>query len=190
MKKLTIAFSVALCAVAVNAATVSWNSGTIRAATSATGGWASSGGVKTSFADGTSLAVSVFLVNSETYTSASKLSSAELYKQYATGSASATASSTGNNVAATTEATVGTDYYAVVIYNYTDKTYGDMYIATTATIAGTGITNAANTYNVANIGSTAGSANGWTSAGAIPEPTSGLLMLVGLAGLALRRKRA
>ena len=30
---------------------------------------------------------------------------------------------------------------------------------------------------------------GWTTA-AVPEPTSGLLMLVGLAGLALRRRRA
>ena len=33
---------------------------------------------------------------------------------------------------------------------------------------------------------------GYTGAGwyAVPEPTSGLLMLVGLAGLALRRRRA
>ena len=185
-----IAFAVALCAVAVNAATVSWNSGTLRPATSTTGGWAGSGGVKNSLADGTSLAVSVFLVNSETYTSASKLSSAELYKAYATETATATASSTLNVVNTTPDATVGTDYYAVLIYTYTDKTYGDMYIATTATIAGSLIDNAVNTYNVASIGSTAGSTSGWTAAGAIPEPTSGLLMLVGLAGLALRRKRA
>ena len=33
-------------------------------------------------------------------------------------------------------------------------------------------------------------AGAWKSAGAVPEPTSGLLMLVGLAGLALRRGRA
>lgn len=31
---------------------------------------------------------------------------------------------------------------------------------------------------------------GWTGTVAVPEPTSGLLMLVGLAGLALRRRRA
>ena len=30
----------------------------------------------------------------------------------------------------------------------------------------------------------------WASAGSVPEPTSGLLMLIGMAGLALRRKRA
>ena len=33
-------------------------------------------------------------------------------------------------------------------------------------------------------------ANTWQSTAAVPEPTSGLLMLVGLAGLALRRRRA
>ena len=31
---------------------------------------------------------------------------------------------------------------------------------------------------------------GWYTTAAVPEPTSGLLMLVGLAGLALRRRRA
>ena len=39
--------------------------------------------------------------------------------------------------------------------------------------------------------STASQASGaWTSVQGVPEPTSGLLMLIGLAGLALRRKRA
>jgi hypothetical protein len=33
------------------------------------------------------------------------------------------------------------------------------------------------------------SSSGWQAV-AVPEPTSGLLMLVGLAGLALRRRRA
>ena len=34
------------------------------------------------------------------------------------------------------------------------------------------------------------SASDWTTYSAIPEPTSGLLMLIGMAGLALKRKRA
>ena len=33
-------------------------------------------------------------------------------------------------------------------------------------------------------------ASKWTTVGAIPEPTSGLLLLLGVAGLALRRRRA
>ena len=31
---------------------------------------------------------------------------------------------------------------------------------------------------------------GWYTAGSVPEPTSGLLLLIGVAGLALRRRRA
>lgn len=38
--------------------------------------------------------------------------------------------------------------------------------------------------------SEAAAAAGWTPAGNIPEPTSGLLLLLGVAGLALRRKSA
>ena len=37
---------------------------------------------------------------------------------------------------------------------------------------------------------TAFTASNWTSTGDVPEPTSGLLMLLGVAGLALRRKQA
>ena len=36
----------------------------------------------------------------------------------------------------------------------------------------------------------AGAQTAWTQTGAIPEPTSGLLLLLGMAGLALRRRRA
>ena len=35
-----------------------------------------------------------------------------------------------------------------------------------------------------------GVAGNWTAYGAVPEPTSGLLLLLGVAGLALRRRRA
>ena len=38
--------------------------------------------------------------------------------------------------------------------------------------------------------STGGVATSWQSTAAVPEPTSGLLLLIGMAGLALKRKRA
>ena len=53
---------------------------------------------------------------------------------------------------------------------------------------------AATTANVSftsgNVSSTLSNASNWKSYGAVPEPTSGLLVLLGMAGLALKRKRA
>ena len=49
--------------------------------------------------------------------------------------------------------------------------------------------NAMYSFAAGKLDTVAGAASNWQTA-AVPEPTSGLLMLVGLAGLALRRKRA
>ena len=193
MKKLLIALTVAVAAGMIPAATVNWNSGSLRSAASATGGWYTGTGsaIKNHMADGTKLAASVFLVSADDYTAAQALTQEGLYAQYS--KATATASNEvadQNNVIVATTATKGTDYYAVVLFTYTDTDYGEMYMATTATIAGTMIDNADNTYNVANIGSTIGTATtdgGWQ---AVPEPTSGMLLLVGCALMALKRKRA
>ena len=46
------------------------------------------------------------------------------------------------------------------------------------------------TFQALNQASFLNNADNWKSYGAVPEPTSGLLMLLGVAGLALRRKRA
>lgn len=46
------------------------------------------------------------------------------------------------------------------------------------------------TFVAGNVSSLAGNTDNWKSYGAVPEPTSGLLMLLGVAGLALRRRRA
>ena len=53
-----------------------------------------------------------------------------------------------------------------------------------------GATTASVTFVAGNQSSYLNDAANWRSYGSIPEPTSGLLMLVGLAGLALRRRRA
>lgn len=75
------------------------------------------------------------------------------------------------------------DYSIVITGNLTDGLNKDWTITSDAIVG---------SVSYAGIGdvafSTAGPA-GWSTA-AVPEPTSGLLMLVGLAGLALRRRRA
>ena len=72
-----------------------------------------------------------------------------------------------------------------ILFTYTDGDGKDWYIANQGT--GT-VDSLGGQTSFSNIASSVG---GWTAAGgAIPEPTSGLLMLVGLAGLALKRKRA
>ena len=191
MKKLMIAAAIVCAAVMAQAATVSWNSGTLKRALNDQGGW---DGALRNFNGG--LAVQVFLTDSETYAGLSGKSQAELLAwtsgKTADGSNSASGS-TVNNIAATTSAEKGVSQYAVVIYNYTDLNTDkkftnntDFYMAGLATIDGATITAADNTYNVASVGT--GIAN-W-QAESIPEPTSGLLLLLGVAGLALRRRRA
>lgn len=48
----------------------------------------------------------------------------------------------------------------------------------------------AGTMNMAFTNLSSGAQTAWTATTAVPEPTSGLLMLLGMAGLALRRRRA
>jgi len=85
--------------------------------------------------------------------------------------------------------TANTTYYAALIATY--GTGDDMkYYAEKASVT-TGEDGEAtySTFGAGAIDSAAHAATGWTAA-AVPEPTSGLLLLMGVAGLALRRKRA
>ena len=98
----------------------------------------------------------------------------------------ATASSAGTvaNKAFSSDALVGGNAYDffVVVEDGT-KTFTSAHVAAAAQATST------SNINFGNLATATQSASNWSGA-AVPEPTSGLLMLLGMAGLALKRKHA
>ena len=191
MKKLVIAAAAIALAFSAQAATVSWKTGTlIKAPTSGTDGSFSSANA----ANGT-LSMYVWIVDAATYNSTSLDAIGAKDVSTATGSKTVDGGATGASVVTTHgdsewSTTADTTIYALILTKYKS---GDVegFIANKATGTintsgtGTGPTNLAK-----NLGGGSGTAiAGWTTA-AVPEPTSGILMLVGLGALALRRRRA
>lgn len=84
--------------------------------------------------------------------------------------------------------TANTTYYAAIIATY--GTGDDMqYYAEKASVTTGEDAEGAFTAGVGKLDSATAAAGAWTTA-SVPEPTSGLLMLLGIAGLALRRRKA
>lgn len=181
MKKLLVIAAVIVSAVAANAAATSWK----MAAANVYG------------ADGaTKYSGSIYLFCSE-LTSASSVStalsgkdSASAIATYLSGAALHTATASSGTVSnslvanqfATEELVAGNTYSFYYVFVDSDSYF--MSAEKTGVIA-----QATSTVNIAfgNQQSATQNAGNWQS---VPEPTSGLLMLLGLAGLALKRKRA
>ena len=185
MKKLMIAFAVAVVGLAVNAATVSWQ---------AQCGWVSPD-------DNAALAGATFyLFDANAYALAAFTS------DISTAGADVFSKALGNGTVSTdgevsfygsglTYANDGTtDWakaYGVLVVEMGGKDYyymvgeADPVEVTSAILAG-GM--AGFMFRDQVTGEVGGSS--WAPVGAIPEPTSGMLLLLGVAGLALRRRRA
>ena len=192
MKKLIMAMAVALAAVLTQAATVSWsvtglldskgntltsgagyvfttkgpNATTVAAVTEALGALKSADALKTYLDDNSLLALKGDVTNGGINVSGVDLASSGI-----------------------PAATSSVKIFAVIV---DDDTFGDEVKYVVLPTSGNVKTPAASTSNNAGFGALNASAtanpSNWTAAA--PEPTSGLLLLLGVAGLALKRKRA
>jgi len=101
-----------------------------------------------------------------------------------------------NTLANASGKTLGTGTYTefMVLFDSATPTSGSSkYVVVSGTSGQTieiGDTTATKSFAAGNVSSIVNNASNWQSYGAVPEPTSGLLMLLGMAGLALRRRRA
>lgn len=170
MKKLVIVACVALAAFASQAAQFRWQFTASKAA-----------GTPYDGAD-------VYMILAADYDSSKTMSLADIQgasKSKGTLTVGSMSATTGNITVKDSWVTEGTDYswYAVVV---SDDKYYVSSAATVSTAVGDTATPASKTFASK---SEMATASNWKTM-AVPEPTSGLLMLLGLAGLALKRKRA
>ena len=189
MKKLMIAAAIVCAAVASQAAQVAWASGALYAPSDADG--TKSASLKAVGAN--EYIISITKAQYDAWAAMSYAdASAAIWEAYGSSLGDPDATSGAMGTATYTE-TVGDSsglHYAAAIFTYEDATLGDFYIANIAqaNVTGTAKVTAGSlgtTFNVSGGGTTA--IGSWT---AVPEPTTGLLLLLGVAGLALRRRRA
>ena len=179
---MTLAVAVAA-TVAANAAAITWGSGTVSLAD----------GTKAGKGDVTAY---LFLLDADTYnTLAANATGAAMsdavYAAYGDkiDTANASNTTTGKGIANLSDPTTyanGSTAYAAVLYIEGDNYMGNVATYTLDSDMDASVGGLATTV-FGNVGSSTTS-TAWSTA-AVPEPTSGLLMLLGMAGLALKRKR-
>ena len=184
MKKLMIALAAVAMAVGVQAATVQWSSGAIYTP-------GAEGAFTTTKVAASSVSYYLWTLDATTYASTTVASIVDLDKADAvTGSNSAlggTAKYTN-----TTSYSAGDTVNWAILFTYTDGDSKEWYIANMGTGTVDDLGSTLTFGNLASASSAYATVSGWTAAtsSSVPEPTSGLLLLLGMAGLALKRKRA
>ena len=194
MKKLMIAAAIVCAAAFAQAAAVAWNSGTIYVASDAAGTTGSGTAYKATLSTGARpVTAYVYELTLEAYTAALAMDTAALYDTYfgKVDTKVAAKTTVGTGIASPAAYTVADNstVYGLVLYvdeanvnlpdgkdAFVKAALGSAEVGTTALQVNNMITS-----NV--VSST------WTAV-PVPEPTSGLLLLLGVAGMALRRRRA
>lgn len=199
MKKLMFMLAAVATAAVVQAASVTWQSGVVFGPSDSSGTITATSTYK--LADSSTASMYLFIISGDaTHTAAENyaaVQSAGAYATYkdslasATDSSSSLSSSKFGDLTSSGHAASET-VYAAILFTYKDGAGKDWYLENYATVDINDLGGNGSASNLARyIGGVKANGNlsSWSSA-AVPEPTSGLLMLVGLAGLALRRKRA
>lgn len=180
MKKLVIAFAAAVTACVVNAAAVGWN---------LAGASAFAGDAYNFFVIGQNGATDVATITA-------LLDAGKSVDAYAFGSGTIAANGVGGVAATASGKSLDAGSYTsfFVVFDSASPAAGS---SNYAVVSGASTLTKSIGANTATTVFTSGSqqsflanTDNWKSYGAVPEPTSGLLMLLGVAGLALKRKRA
>ena len=192
MKKLMVMVAIACSAVVASAATANWktSASNIYNGTGSSDTTAKYTGTAYLFDAGvTSQAALYALIAAGTEITSSTAGYIETLN-VANGGITATSFSYGEQSVSSSELSEYTYYFAIIdsdkVYFSTEKAVSANATATAKTV---GFGNQATGSQSLPAGSGFQGAGAWSTT-AVPEPTSGLLMLVGLAGLALRRRRA
>ena len=199
MKKLMIAAAIVCATVAAQAAAINWNTGNIYVPTSVSPTFDGSikngstwNGKMTSATDWT---YQLFAIES---TSAIDFEDGAFYKWYADGATGKFAGLTVNAGTVNQTTTAASASWTGASYDEKTPVYGAILLVATdgentIYMENTALAEAAkgavnkNALAMYEAGDTKGNLMVWQS---VPEPTSGLLLLLGVAGLALRRRRA
>ena len=199
MKKLMIIATLAVLASVANAASMTWGTGTMYKPDTATGAFSASKAKTTVMAY-------YFELDAQTYASLFvagdyAASAQNVFDAYAsinaeTGALTINGATSSGKTGSTTHYKnftdsrsfgVGDTAYAAMILVYSDETAGDFYIANIGSYKFEADMDGALKAFGTNEFGTGNALTGFT---AVPEPTSGLMLLIGVAGLALKRKRA
>ena len=181
MKKIMIALAAIATAVSVHAAAVGW----------------SLGGNNTSYANDAYMMFVIGQNNVESIATVTALLDAgSSIDSYAFGSGAIAANGNVNMGSSASGKTLDAGTYTAffVVFDSATPTAGSSNYAVVSgasTLTKTVAATAANvTFAAGSAASILNNTDNWKSYGAVPEPTSGLLLLLGVAGLALKRKRA